>query len=218
MTISQPHALPSVCCPRAISLTKYMNPGISCRHSTCLFHKKVAFVDYLLFNKVYSMKRYRINLCLLQDETLGLSSRSLNPQLSCLTHYKSRTRQFFPLASADDGVTVNGNPQASTSGDVEEMRVKLDQSLQNEEYNSALIQSLHDAARVYEPAIKEKISSSKLSWFSTAWLGIDQNAWVKALSYQASVYSLLLAACEISSRGDRRDRDINVFVQRRYAT
>ncbi|KAL4591825.1 hypothetical protein LXL04_004798 [Taraxacum kok-saghyz] len=215
MTISQPHALPSVCCPRAISLTKYMNPWISCKHSTCLFHKKVASVDYVLFNKVYSTKRYQINLCLLQDGTLGLSSRSLNPQLSCLTHYKSRrTRQFLPLASADDGVTVNGNPQASTSGDVEEMRVKLDQSLQNEEYNSALIQSLHDAARVYELAIKEKISSSKLSWFSTAWLGIDQNAWVKALSYQASVYSLLLAACEISSRGDRRDRDINVFVQR----
>lgn len=32
---------------------------------------------------------------------------------------------------------------------------------------------------------------------------------------QASVYSLLQAASEISSRGDGRDRDINVFVQRR---
>ncbi|CAH1452331.1 unnamed protein product [Lactuca virosa] len=212
MTISQPHALPSVCCPRSVSLTKYLNPWISCKHSTCLFHKKVASVDYLLSTKVYSRKRYQINLCLLEDGTLGLSSRSLNPQLSYFTHYKSRrTRQFFPFASADDGVTVNG---ASTSGDVEEMRVKLDQSLQNEEYNSALIQSLHDAARVYELAIKDQISASKSSWFSTAWLGIDQNAWVKALSYQASVYSLLLAACEISSRGDRRDRDINVFVQR----
>lgn len=169
-------------------------------------------MDYLLSSKVYSRKRYQINLCLLEDGTLGLSSRSLKPQLTYFTHYKSRrTRQFFPFASADDGVTVNG---ASTSGDVEEMRVKLDQSLQNEEYNSALIQSLHDAARVYELAIKDQISASKSSWFSTAWLGIDQNAWVKALSYQASVYSLLLAACEISSRGDRRDRDINVFVQR----
>ncbi|CAI9289764.1 unnamed protein product [Lactuca saligna] len=212
MTISQPHALPSVCCPRSVSLSKYLNPWISCKHSTCLFHKKVASVDYLLSSKVYSRKRYQINLCLLEDGTLGLSSRSLKPQFSYFTHYKSRrTRQFFPFASADDGVTVNG---ASTSGDVEEMRVKLDQSLQNEEYNSALIQSLHDAARVYELAIKDQISASKSSWFSTAWLGIDQNAWVKALSYQASVYSLLLAACEISSRGDRRDRDINVFVQR----
>lgn len=32
---------------------------------------------------------------------------------------------------------------------------------------------------------------------------------------QAAVYSLLQAASEISSRGDSRDRDINVFVQRR---
>ncbi|RVW48046.1 hypothetical protein CK203_073524 [Vitis vinifera] len=34
-------------------------------------------------------------------------------------------------------------------------------------------------------------------------------------SLLASVYSLLQAATEISSRGDGRDRDINVFVQRR---
>ncbi|KAK1429259.1 hypothetical protein QVD17_11465 [Tagetes erecta] len=193
MAISQPHALPSVCCSRSNSLTK-----------TCFFHKKV-----------YSRKRFRINLCLLEDGTLGLNSKSPDSQLSSMTYYKSRrTRHVLPFASADDGVTVNGSSQVSTSGDVEEMRVKLDGSLQNEEYNSALIQSLHDAARVYELAIKEQSSASKLSWFSTAWLGIDQNAWVKALSYQASVYSLLLAACEISSRGDRRDRDINVFVQR----
>ena len=86
----------------------------------------------------------------------------------------------MPFASADDSVTVNDSPEASISGDVEEMRSKL----QNEEYNSALVQSLHDAARVYELAIKEQSSASKLPWFSTAWLGIDQNAWVKALSYQ----------------------------------
>ncbi|XP_024985590.1 uncharacterized protein LOC112521126 isoform X2 [Cynara cardunculus var. scolymus] len=216
MTTSQPNALPSVCCPRSTSLTKSPNPWILCKHSTtCFCHKKVAAVDYLLFNKAYSRKRCQISLCLLEDGTLGLGSRSIEPQFSGLTHSQSRRRrQFLPFASTDDGVTVNGNPQTSTSGEVEEMRVKLDQSLQNEEYNSALIQSLHDAARVYELAIKEQCSASKLSWFSTAWLGIDQNAWVKALSYQASVYSLLLAACEISSRGDRRDRDINVFVQR----
>lgn len=124
-----------------------------------------------------------------------------------------RMGNLFPLASADDGVTVNGSPQASTSSDFEEMRVKLNQSLQGEDYNG-LVQSLHDAARVFELAIKEESLLSKISWLSTAWLGVDQNAWLKALSYQASVYSLLQAATEISSRGDGRDRDINVFVQR----
>ncbi|PWA66584.1 LETM1-like protein [Artemisia annua] len=190
MTISQPHALTS---SRSISLTKSLNPWISCRHSkTFFFHNKVAGVDYLLLHKLYSRKTSGISFC------------------SILSYKSRRARGLLPFASADDSVTVNDSPEASISGDVEEMRSKL----QNEEYNSALVQSLHDAARVYELAIKEQSSASKLPWFSTAWLGIDQSAWVKALSYQASVYSLLLAACEISSRGDRRDRDINVFVQR----
>lgn len=91
---------------------------------------------------------------------------------------------LLPFASADDGVTVNGSPQPSSGSDVEEMRVKFDQSLQTEDYNTGLVQTLHDAARLFELAIKEKISLSKISWFSTAWLGVDKNSWIKALSYQ----------------------------------
>ncbi|KAL0410151.1 UNVERIFIED_CONTAM: hypothetical protein Slati_3604800 [Sesamum latifolium] len=125
-----------------------------------------------------------------------------------------RIDRILPLASADDGVTVNGSPQARTSNDVEEMRYKLNQSLQDEDNNTGLVQLLHDAARVFELAIKEQSSLSKISWFSTAWLGVDKSSWAKALSYQASVHALLQAASEISSRGDGRDRDINVFVQR----
>ncbi|KAK9072703.1 hypothetical protein SSX86_009138 [Deinandra increscens subsp. villosa] len=216
MTVSQPYAPRSVCCPRSIALTKYLNPWSTCKQfKTCFLHKKVVGVDSVVFHKVYSRKRLHINLCLLEDATLGLSSIPVDPQLSCSIYRNSRRRRdYLPFAAADDGVTVNGSSQASTSGNAEGTRIRLDESLQNEEYNGALIQSLHDAARVYELAIKEQSSASNLMWFRTAWLGIDQNAWVKVLSYQASVYSLLLAACEISSRGDRRDRDINVFVQR----
>ncbi|KAJ7976166.1 LETM1-like protein [Quillaja saponaria] len=111
------------------------------------------------------------------------------------------------------GVTVNGSPQASSTADLLQMRVKLNKSLQDEDYSDGLLQSLHDAARVFELAIIEQNSLSKVSWFSTAWFGVDKNSWVKALSYQAAVYSLLQAASEISSRGDDRDRNINVFVQ-----
>jgi hypothetical protein len=89
-----------------------------------------------------------------------------------------------PFASGDEGVTVNGIPQVSTSGDVEGMRVKLNQSLQGEDYSDGLVQSLHEAARIFELAIKEQGSLSKISWFSTAWLGIDTNAWLKTVSYQ----------------------------------
>ena len=34
-------------------------------------------------------------------------------------------------------------------------------------------------------------------------------------SSQAAVYALLQAAIDISSRGERRDTDTNIFVQRR---
>ncbi|XP_042512406.1 uncharacterized protein LOC122087374 isoform X2 [Macadamia integrifolia] len=126
----------------------------------------------------------------------------------------SRIGHHVLFASTDDGVTVNGTPQTGSSSDVEEMRVKLRQSLEGEDYNDGLIQSLHDASRVFELAIREQSSLSKIFWFSTNWLGVDRNAWMKALSYQAAVFSLLQAVTEISSRGEVRDRDINIFVQR----
>ncbi|KAG2262719.1 hypothetical protein Bca52824_069798 [Brassica carinata] len=126
--------------------------------------------------------------------------------------YKSRrTMQPFPLASADDGVAVNGTPH---SDDVEEMGAKLSGSIQDEYNCDELVQSLHDSARTFELALLKKTSSSMLPWFSSAWLGVDRNAWVKTFSYQASVYSLLQAAIEVSSRGINRDEDLNVFVQR----
>ncbi|KAK7268044.1 hypothetical protein RIF29_20728 [Crotalaria pallida] len=132
-----------------------------------------------------------------------------------LAFSKPRSRaHLFPYASADDGVTVNGSPQASTSNDLEKMRVKLNSSLKDEDFCDGLVQALYDAARVFELAIKEHKSSSRASWFSTAWLGVDQNPWVKTLSYQAAVFSLLHAASEISSRSDGRDVNVNVFVQR----
>ncbi|XP_010452538.1 PREDICTED: uncharacterized protein LOC104734627 isoform X1 [Camelina sativa] len=129
-----------------------------------------------------------------------------------MSWYKSR--RPFLLASAEDGVAVNGNSQSRPSDDVEEMRAKLSGSLKDEYTCGELIQSLHDAARTFELALKDKISSSRLPWFSAAWLGVDKNAWVKTFSYQASVYCLLQAANEVSSRGNNRDDDLNVFVQR----
>ncbi|KAF8052413.1 hypothetical protein N665_1561s0003 [Sinapis alba] len=124
--------------------------------------------------------------------------------------------QPFLLASAEDGVALNGTPQSRASDeDVEEMRTKLSGSLQDEHNcDEQLIQFLHDSARTFELALKKKISSSKISWLSAAWLRVDTNAWVKTFSYQASVYSLLQAANEVSSIGNNRDKDLNVFVQR----
>ncbi|XP_021289058.1 uncharacterized protein LOC110420174 isoform X1 [Herrania umbratica] len=193
-----------------VSLSRSSNPWISRNsfgaHVCC---KRIANLDYLLTNWGNLRKN-----CLIR-QTLSDSHRLVAYRKTFSALCKSRRKGLHsPLASAEDGVTVNGSPQTSTSTDVDEIMVKLNQSLQGEDYSNGLVQSLHDAARVFELAIKEQGSLSKMSWFSTAWLGVDRNAWVKTLSYQAAVYSLLQAASEISCRGDSRDRDINVFVQR----
>ncbi|XP_010543812.1 PREDICTED: uncharacterized protein LOC104816603 isoform X2 [Tarenaya hassleriana] len=158
----------------------------------------------------------RSQLCLrygfLDSKNSGLNRQQFGNKK---TVYESRRIVQPPLlASSEDGVAVNGSSQTRTSSNVEEIRAKLAESLQDENNSDGLIQSLYDAARIFELAVKEKISSSRLSWFSAAWLGVDRNAWVKTLSYQASVYCLLQAANEISSRGNDRDKDVNVFVQR----
>lgn len=93
-------------------------------------------------------------------------------------------RSLLPFASADDNLTVNGSSQPSTSSDAENLTLKSNRSLQGEGYNTGLVQTLHDASRLFELAIKQKSSESKTSWFSTAWLGVDRNSWLKALSYQ----------------------------------
>ncbi|KAG5253065.1 LETM1 and EF-hand domain-containing protein [Salix suchowensis] len=180
-----------------------------------IFSQKVAHLDYLLSNWGNSRKR-----CLVKLALRGNGNQSLNYQLVGykklnLAYRKTRKMDCpYPLVSADDGVTVNGSPSASTSSDVEEMGLKFNHSLLGDDSTDKLVQSLHDAARVFEVAIKEQDSLSKFSWLSTAWLGVDRNAWVKTLCYEASVYSLLQAAHEISFQGDGRDRDVNIFVQR----
>jgi hypothetical protein len=135
-----------------------------------------------------------------------------------LERSNKKKSQRLVLASAEDGVAINGSPQPRSSSNLEDMRTSFTGSLQDENNSNGLNQSLHDAARSIELAVKEKITPSRFSWFPSTWLGADKYAWVKTLSYQASLYSLLQAVNEISSRGNYRDEDINVFVQRRYCT
>ncbi|KAJ6808710.1 uncharacterized protein M6B38_165225 [Iris pallida] len=142
--------------------------------------------------------------------TLSFRGRELRPPF----RRARRMVYFTPFASSDDGLAVNGSPQTSPNSDMEEMRVKLSQSLQAENASTDLVQSIHDAARAIELAILEHSSAPKASWLPKAWLGVDKYAWIKTISYQAAVYALLHAAVEISSRGDGRDKDINLFVRR----
>ncbi|XP_044506345.1 uncharacterized protein LOC123225988 isoform X2 [Mangifera indica] len=181
----------------------------------CISCRRGAGLDYPFSNCGNARKRNFRRLSILEKGNYSRNHHLVGSRKNFVNYCKSgKAGDFLPLASSDDSVTVNGSPQATTSTNVEEMRVKLKQSLQGKDYCDGLVESLHDAARVFELAIKEQGSLSNLAWLSTAWLGVDRNAWIKTLSYQASVYSLLQAASEISSRGDDRDRDIYVFVQR----
>lgn len=126
--------------------------------------------------------------CLIRRGLLSSSDRGL---VGCRKFYlifsKPRSRvHLFPFASGDDGMAVNGSPEAGTSTDLEKLRLKLNRSLEDEDFCDGLVQALYDAARVFELAVKEHKSHSRGSWFSMAWLGVDQNAWVKALSCQVS--------------------------------
>ncbi|XP_072988729.1 uncharacterized protein [Typha latifolia] len=176
--------------------------------------KGVCYLNHQKYYHCISTKKGCLRYVLSENYKDILSPRWLEcKKLRPSFHRARRMMREIPLASPDDGVTVNGIPQTTSSSDMEQMRVELDQTLQSEELSSGLIQAIHDAARAIELAILEH-SSSKSPWFSKAWLGVDKNAWIKTLSYQAAVYSLLQATIEISSRGDARDRDINVLVQR----
>ena len=151
--------------------------GYSCKNTNDL--------DRILSSWGNSRKRCLIRFVLLENAIHTHNVQPVGYNKHCVTFRSSRRiGNLFPLASADEGVTVNGSPQASTSTGVEKIKVKLNQSLHSEDYNDGLVQFLHDAARVFELAIKEQGSVSQFSWLATAWLGVDRNAWVKALSYQ----------------------------------
>uniref|UniRef100_A0A7I4AQ44 Letm1 RBD domain-containing protein n=1 Tax=Physcomitrium patens TaxID=3218 RepID=A0A7I4AQ44_PHYPA len=76
------------------------------------------------------------------------------------------------------------------------------------------VHALHEAASVFQSAMEEQESLTRGPWFAQKWLGIDKNAWMRALAYQAAVHSLLQAVQEIAARGEGRDRDIHILVQR----
>lgn len=154
------------------------------------FNKRVADLDHQVSGHGYSRKRYHIKFSLFADDSLSLNSRLATFEIHSLKMCKpKRMRTLLPFASADDNVTFNGSSQPSTSSDVDNMTLQFNQTLQGEVYSTGLVQTLHDASRLFELAIKQKSSESKTSWFSTAWLGVDRNSWLKALSYQ--VHDLL---------------------------
>ncbi|CAN4094112.1 unnamed protein product [Withania somnifera] len=149
------------------------------------FSRKVVGLDYLVYNQCNARRRCHTKLYLSQGGNRDLSctpdsiKHRINPRTSRIVH-------LLPFSSAEDGVSVNGSSRPTTSSDMEEMRLKLELSLQGEENGSGLVQSLHDAARVIELGLRQQGSLSRVSWFLTAWWGGDRTGWIKVLSYQVA--------------------------------
>jgi hypothetical protein len=100
-----------------------------------------------------------------------------------------RTRRMvhiIPLASDGDGnhISVNGALQVGSTSNIDEIKLKLNKALQSEDISNGLVQSIHDAARSIELALIEHSKLPKSSWFPKTWLGVENNAWIKSLSYQ----------------------------------
>ncbi|KAJ8429790.1 hypothetical protein Cgig2_011306 [Carnegiea gigantea] len=104
---------------------------------------------------------------------------------NALSHFSSMDSAKIKQSSA----LLPINQCSEVVNDVEAMRMRLVQALQNEDHNGGLIQSLYDAARVFELSMKEQSSLLKFSWFSAVWLRVNKFTWIKALSYQVALIS-----------------------------
>lgn len=52
-----------------------------------------------------------------------------------------------------------------------------------------LVHALHEAAAVFQSAMEEHESLTRGPWFAQKWLGIDKNAWMRSLAYQAITHT-----------------------------
>jgi hypothetical protein len=135
----------------------------------------------------------------------GRSSKKRRLLHHDLVDYKPKRKvKNLLFASSDDSVTVNSEFQSQGSDtdatDLEKMRVKLNRPLVDDvDFCDGLLQSLYDAARVFELEIKEQNSLSRVSLFSTVWFGVDRNAWEKTLPYQVNLGLLAIFISDIGN-------------------
>lgn len=54
-----------------------------------------------------------------------------------------------------------------------------------------IVTALHEHAERLRVALVEQESLTKGPWFAQKWLGIDKNAWMRSVGYQASTHSIL---------------------------
>lgn len=88
-------------------------------------------------------------------------------------------------APSEEGIQCHDPTTTKETTEVwDEARKMLDASLGSTAADTDMVQMLHETARMFQVAIEKQKSLIKGLWFTKAWLGIDHNAWIKAIAYQ----------------------------------
>lgn len=132
---------------------------------------------------------------------------------------KRRVKRLHALASSapsEKGVACHGTPITNTNTNTDiwdEARKMLDASLDSMATDRDMVQALHETARMFQVAIEKQRSLTKGPWFTKAWLGIDHNAWIKSIAYQAAVHALIQAALDIARRREGKNLAASSVMQ-----
>lgn len=144
---------------------------------------------------------------------------ALQPIAQTVWSSKRRTRRLQVRvfsAPLEEGVTVHDMPLTKSNNDSwDDTRKMLDASLDFVATDSNLMQALHEAARMFQMAIEKQRSLTKGPWFAKAWLGIDHNAWIKSIAYQAAVHALIQAGLNLVRRREGKGLVACAIVQQR---
>lgn len=112
---------------------------------------------------------------------------------------------FFHLVASSESTSEEESSSSSSSSSSASLNGSLDRSANarvrffdeealgsgnqgGNQGNKNLVQALHDAASVFKSAMEDQESLTRGPWFAQKWLGIDKNAWMRTLAYQAITY------------------------------
>ena len=93
-------------------------------------------------------------------------------------------------STSEESASYNGNVGSTENGRTE-ARVRSDGAKLSGggEQGQNLVHALHEATTVFQSAMEEQEPLTRGPWFAQKWLGIDKNAWMRALAYQAITHS-----------------------------
>jgi hypothetical protein len=128
------------------------------------------------------------------SEFIGATTRIAGVEkLRAAVPLKGGAGVLYPKAFAstsEESASQNGNVGRSENGWTEARERSDGANLgAGGDQGQNLVHALHEAATVFQSAMEEQESLTRGPWFAQKWLGIDKNAWMRALAYQALAHT-----------------------------